>query len=555
MKGIILCTMKKFVLTLVLTVLFVACGSDDKGLDPIEMPDDTIVSSMESSCSSAKSSSSKKSKGGKSTDSSNASMSSSVKVSSSSAKSSSSKEPKGGESTDSSGASMSSSTGITSSSEKSSSSVKSSSGSTTLATLCKTKDEDNCEYGTLIDERDGQIYKTVKIGNQWWMAENLNYAYLQPTSTEDSSSFCYNDSLQYCKKRGRLYMWSAAMDSAGVIPGNEANRCGYDRGCLLEFPVRGVCPRGWHLPTDKEWKTLFGAVGGQGDAGKVLKSTSGWQGRGGKYVTDAVGFSVLPGGYRNGEGDFFLEESAAFFWCSTFLISTMANLIEVDDFLFAGPSSDSMFFAYSVRCVMDDSSMMPPPPCKTEVEDNCEYGTLIDERDDQIYKTVKIGNQWWMAENLNYAYLQPTSTEDSSSFCYDNMPEYCEKYGRLYLRSAALDVCPNGWHLPTEQDWSTLTGAEGIKPFGGKRLKSTSGWASAFNEAAKGTDGFGFSALPGGYRVYYGTYYEEGGEANFWNASDEKCNILLGFDWETVRKKCISPGDDAYSVRCMKDED
>ena len=63
---------------------------------------------------------------------------------------------------------------------------------------------------------------------------------------------------------------------------------------------------------------------------------------------------------------------------------------------------------------------------------------MKDDRDGQTYKTVKIGSQWWMAENLNYAYLQPTASEDSSSFCYNNLPENCEKYGRLYLWSAMI---------------------------------------------------------------------------------------------------------------------
>ena len=71
-------------------------------------------------------------------------------------------------------------------------------------------------YGELIDERDGQVYKTIKIGEQTWMAENLNYAYLQPTSTKDSSSECYNNELENCKKFGRLYLWSAEIGRAHV---------------------------------------------------------------------------------------------------------------------------------------------------------------------------------------------------------------------------------------------------------------------------------------------------------------------------------------------------
>jgi Fibrobacter succinogenes major domain (Fib_succ_major). len=101
---------------------------------------------------------------------------------------------------------------------------------------CKIDTEDNCEYGSLTDDRDGQTYKTVKIGEQWWMAENLNYRYIQQTfegAEEDSSSYCYYNDPANCAKYGRLYLWSAAMDSAGIIPGNSANGCGDGTICNL----------------------------------------------------------------------------------------------------------------------------------------------------------------------------------------------------------------------------------------------------------------------------------------------------------------------------------
>ena len=90
-----------------------------------------------------------------------------------------------------------------SSSVKSSSSSAKSSSSATLANPCKTGSTDTCEYGELVDDRDGQAYKTVKIGDQWWMAENLNF--------KTDSSFCYKDSAEYCEKYGRLYRWAATV--------------------------------------------------------------------------------------------------------------------------------------------------------------------------------------------------------------------------------------------------------------------------------------------------------------------------------------------------------
>ena len=100
-------------------------------------------------------------------------------------------------------------------------------------------------------------------------------------------------------------------------------------------------------------------------------------------------------------------------------------------------SSSSLLASSS--SVKRSSSSIVAIPCKTDTTDGCVYGTLVDERDGQIYKTVKIGNQIWMAENLNYAYLQPTERLDSSSWCYDNEPANCDKFGRLYLWSAAID--------------------------------------------------------------------------------------------------------------------
>lgn len=114
-------------------------------------------------------------------------------------------------------------------------------------------------FGTMTDERDGLTYKTVTINSQTWMAENLNYAYLQPTSFLDSSSWCYGDNSENCEKYGRLYLWSAAMDSAALFSEDGAE-CGYFsagetwRRCPNgDEKVQGICPEGWHLPTYDEY--------------------------------------------------------------------------------------------------------------------------------------------------------------------------------------------------------------------------------------------------------------------------------------------------------------
>lgn len=180
---------------------------------------------------------------------------------------------------------------------KSSSSPKGTGSSSSVApvTGCET-----CEYGKLKDDRDGQTYRTVKIGDQWWMAENLNYAYLQPTETLDSSSFCYDDDPENCNQYGRLYLFSAAVDSAALFS-SDAEGCGKGTECPLDRPIRGVCPEGWHVPSMDEFVIMFESMGGKSDENHYwewenvdLKSTSGWRE---KYNgTDSFGFSAYPAG-------------------------------------------------------------------------------------------------------------------------------------------------------------------------------------------------------------------------------------------------------------------
>ena len=235
--------------------------------------------------------------------------------------------------------SSSSSSVILSSSEGSCSS----SSSVVLATPCKTDTEDNCEYGELIDDRDGQTYKTVKIGDQVWMAENLNY--------ETGNSYCYNNNSANCAKYGRLYTWAATMDSVGEWSTN-GKGCGYEKTCSPTYPVRGICPEGWHLPSKTEFETLFTAVGGQDSAGTALKSTGGWFNDGND--TDAFGFSALPAGDRGSNGGCNYEGLNAYFWSSTEYDSNYAyNVLLYVNIDYAYLNYGNKDYGFSVRCLKD----------------------------------------------------------------------------------------------------------------------------------------------------------------------------------------------------------
>ena len=193
---------------------------------------------------------------------------------------------------------------------------------------------------TLTDLRDGLTYKTVKIGTQTWMAENLNY--------ETGNSYCYKDN---CTKYGRLYTWGAAMDSVGTWSTN-GKGCGYEKKCSPTYPVRGVCPEGWHLPTQSEWNTLFTAVGGSSVAGTKLKSTSGWNSSG--NGTDAFSFSALPAGLRNLSGNYDNEGNYAYFWSSTEHYSNTAYRMYLDcDYDDANLDVSNRNRGFSVRCLKD----------------------------------------------------------------------------------------------------------------------------------------------------------------------------------------------------------
>ena len=219
---------------------------------------------------------------------------------------------------------------VTPKSSSSETSVSSSSRDTTY----------NAEKNTLTDTRDGKVYKTVKIGDQVWMAENLNF--------ETDSSFCYSDSAYFCAMHGRLYKWAAAV-------GKSESECGYGNTCSLPSgDVQGVCPSGWHLPSKAEFKSLIATVGEDSTAGKVLKSASGWTAGG--YGTDDFGFAALPAGTRGHGGGYGGAYFLGFFWSSTEIGDNSAfNMYLTFDGDSVHQSVDIKDFAFSVRCVKDES--------------------------------------------------------------------------------------------------------------------------------------------------------------------------------------------------------
>lgn len=173
-------------------------------------------------------------------------------------------------------------------------------------------------------------------------------------------------------------------------------------------------------------------------------------------------------------------------------------------------------------------------------------GTFTDPRDGQTYNIVTIGNQTWFAENLNY--------QTADSWWYNNSSANGDVYGRLYTRNAALSACPNGWHLPSDEEWKTLemalgmslseADAEGYRGTDeGEKMKSTSGWLNN----GDGTNSSGFNALPGGY--YLGNAcYDLGSNGDWWSSSEYR---YLNYDDNRVGRDYIV-NTFGFSVRCLK---
>lgn len=220
--------------------------------------------------------------------------------------------------------------------------------------------------GYFADERDKQMYKYVTIGTQTWMAQNLNYAYTQPTSTLDSSSFCYwntivrtqekyysgsitqNFDVLYngtCPKYGRLYLWSAAMDSAAIFS-NDGDGCGYGVMCDNKENIRGACPEGWHLPSTTEWNKLHQLAGFDN-----LQSKLYWKGEPG---LDLYGFSALPAGYlhENTARDNIGIEAG--FWYSSSDSRTHASYMYLFSYTFKKDIDSGKNFGRSIRCIKDN---------------------------------------------------------------------------------------------------------------------------------------------------------------------------------------------------------
>ncbi len=217
-------------------------------------------------------------------------------------------------------------------------------------------------------------------------------------------------------------------------------------------------------------------------------------------------------------------------------------------------SSVEKFSSSSVGAVFSSSSVT-----KDWFNAAISYGSLTDTRDNQTYKTVVVGTQTWMAENLNFDTLNGTG-----SWCYNNLASNCATYGRLYDWSTVMagsvssatspsrvqGICPSGWHVPSNAEWTVLTDYVDSSTAGTQLKVNSSLWSTN-----TGTDDYGFSALPGG--CYYGSGFGNVGySGNWWSATAYSSTGAYYWGMYYVYAYVYSIYFDksyGFSLRCIKD--
>jgi len=416
---------------------------------------------------------------------------------------------------------------------------------------------------------DGQTYKTVVIGKQVWMAENFNY--------NVSNNKCGNPDILVnttCDNYGRVYDWATAM----ALPSS----CNYTScGSQINTKHQGICPDGWRIPSYEDWEDLIkyvdpvcdaskNPIGNTCVAGTKLKATSGWTGIFSIAGTDDYGFSALPAnvtGFGAGDGATWWNTSGADFVLYDNYKSPSIN---------KGTSKGDGESLSSIRCVKDAPSS----------------SSIVVNYHDETYETVVIHEQTWFKRNLNYAVEGSkcfgedgkvyVGEDNNYNSIYKTLSTYeiqanCATYGRLYTWQAAMalsacsgetcssqinnphqGICPDGWHIPSDEDWNILI--RSISPScsdnqycreAGTVLKSASLWNS-YTGIPKGTDHFGFSALPGGYIDGYGYFNNVGDEGRWWSVSENNSGIFRSMYYGNDGVN-YSYGDMGNSIRCVKD--
>ena len=537
---------------------------------------------------------------------------------------------------------------------------------------------------------DGNSYDAVKIGEQIWMKQNLRttkYAdgtYIsQGCDTSSATAYWYypdnNSSIN--PTYGLLYNWKAVMRNSSSSSANPSG-------------LQGICPTGWHVPSDAEWTQLIDYVSSQSQyhcnsnstsIAKALAATKGWSRCSNSCAVgntssnnNATGFSALPAGDYTGRcnfGDFATfwsatEQSSSYAFCR-YLSYNYADVLSL---------FDNKDYGHSVRCLRNDVDTTSPLPVVTTtpvtsitsatassggnvladggttvtargvcwstshnptIENNTHTidgsgtgsfystivgmssgttyflrayatnsmgtgygneisfttqqlpcGTIITDMDGNTYNTIQIGNQCWMKENLKTTkYADGTPIPQGGDFSISNAYWYYPDsnaynkptYGLLYNWKALMrnspsssnnpsgvqGICPTGWHVPSDAEWTQLTNYVGSQSqyqcnsssvFIAKALASTVGWENSTDECAVGNsplenDATGFGARPADCSCLSASHINFGRYAYFWTSTERDNGKAYGRRLSWCSKGVSDTFKDKYfgfSVRCVR---
>ncbi len=390
---------------------------------------------------------------------------------------------------------------------------------------------------------DGNGYDTVVIGTQTWLKQNLKVTHylngdIIPKVIDTTWDYLttgaysnYNNDTNIANIYGRLYNWYTVIDS------------------------RNLCPIGWHVPSDNEWTILTTYLGGENIAATKLRETGSvhWNGSSQYDLrTNETGFTALPGGFCNNATYHDLTYYGNW-WTTTEVNNSTYVWRRSMDWAWSSlwrVGDTPKYFGQSVRCL--NNSVINVLPVKP-----------VYDIDGNGYDTVHIGVQIWMKQNLKTTHYRngdeiPNITNDTTwsnltagaYSNYNNDTNNGNIYGRLYNLYTIIDsrnLCPLGWHVPSDADFTTLTAYLGGESIAGGKLKETGTihWVSPNTGASNET---GFTALPGGNHSYL--YYNLGYAGFLWSSTG---TYLILYNDQNIVGKTSNSQWIGMSERCIKD--
>ena len=425
------------------------------------------------------------------------------------------------------------------------------------------------------EDANGIFYHTVRIGCECWTAENLRSTKYSDDTDIPSSNVYHSDDYpndaENEAKFGRLYSWYSAMH---VTEGDDTAEPSTSNSPVGRY-VQGVCPAGWAVPTVgiyTSMKNISGAI----ENVKSSDQTTWLPGLAG--IAPGSGFNAKGAGYYESYIDRYMNLlGQTDFWTSTIGPTVQkGTCVEITHVCPEMLIKDYMKgLGFSVRCVKRDYA--PEPETF-----NCGTSKMIDAGGHE-YETVQIGTQCWTKTNLHVApagamdKTASSSIETSSTVPYYYVYPYVDAsvYGYYYNWQAARLVCPTGWHLPSDAEWTMLTdyvgsqseyvcGSPADPTYIAKALASKEDWESSTGSCTPGyntntNNKTGFSAIPAD--IYNGTAVARpalGYSTYFWSSTEDGSNSAFDRSLRSEKKYVNRFGENkenSMSVRCVKDSE